>query len=107
MKNKLVIIIGVLAIIGIALLVVSNLRSVYFIDGATGEKTKLTSVWLKQNEIEIKDRWFADFEKKTFSGIIYIEDDKEYAIIPYTYTRFDNDLDLADLYNSKLSRVNI
>jgi hypothetical protein len=106
MKKRVIIVSSVLLIILVGFLIVRNLRSVYFVDGTTGEITKLTSIWLKQNEIEIKDRWFKDFEEKTVSGIVYIEDNKEYAIIPYTYTRLDREDDeLGDLYYSKLSRV--
>ena len=105
MRNKVLVLIGVAIAILIGVLIARNIRSVQFIDGATGETTKLTSIWFKQNEIEIKDRWFADFEEETVSGIIYIEDDKEYAIIPFSFTRFDDDLDLAELYKSELSRV--
>ena len=105
MRNKTLVLIEVVFTILIGVLIVRNLRSVYFVDGATGETTKLASMWFKQNEIEIKDRWFADFEEETVSGIIYIEDAKEYAIIPFAFTRFDDDLDLAELYKSELSRV--
>ena len=104
-KSRIGIIISVLGVLLIGLLVGRNLRSVYFIDAATGEKTKLTSVWVKQNEIEIKDRWFADFDDDTFSGIIYIEDNKEYAIIPFSYTKFADDYDVADFYKQELNRI--
>lgn len=105
MRNKVLVLIGVAITLLMGILIVKNFRSVYFIDGFTGETTKLTSMWFKQNEIEIKDRWFSDFEEETVSGIIYIEDDNEYAIIPFAFTRFDDDLDLAELYKSELSRV--
>ncbi len=99
MKKILLIITGLILIIGVGFIILLNLRSIYFFDGVTGETTKLTSFWLKQNEIEIKDRWFDDFEQDTISGIIFIEDDEEYAIIPYTFTKFNNDYDLAELYD--------
>ncbi|MGS0973288.1 MAG: hypothetical protein ACVCEJ_08715 [Candidatus Izemoplasmataceae bacterium] len=106
MKKIFVIIVGCLVFLLMGILITINLRSVYFVDGSTGETTKLTSIWLKQNEIEIKDKWFDSFEQKTVSGIIYIEDSKEYALISYTYTRLEpKDDDLGDLYYSKLSRV--
>lgn len=106
MKRRLIIVIVVLSVVLCGFLIVRNTRSVYFVDGATGDITKLTSFWLKQNEIEIKDRWFNEFEEDTVSGIVYIEDMNEYALIPYTYTILDPvDGDLGDLYYSKLNRV--
>lgn len=105
MKGKIIILVGAIIIVLIGGFVVANLRSVYFVDGSTGEVTKLTSVWFKQNEIEIKDRWFSDFDEDIYSGVIYIEDKREYTIIPYSFTVLDDDGDLGDLYSSELNRV--
>ncbi len=102
--KKYMIIIGLSLVLVIAGYLLFNLRSVYFVDMNTQEKTKLTSFWVKQDHIDIKDRWFKDFDDDVISGFILIEDKKTYTIIPYAFTKLDESSRLIDLYESTLER---
>lgn len=103
--KKIVLLISVFVISTIVVFISISFRTVYFVDGSTGDITKLTSLWIKQNEIEIKDRWFTDFDNGYISGVIIIEDSEEYAYIPYSYTKMDSEGDLPEFYKNELSRV--
>lgn len=103
MKKVIYISLG-FVIIALASYVLLNLRSVYFVDARTQEKTKLTSFWLKNDQISIKDRWFSNFEDDVISGFILIEDRKTYAIIPYAYTTSIFNHELNDFYQQNLDR---
>lgn len=103
MKKVAFLTLGIVVIV-LASYVLINLRSVYFVDARTQEKTKLTSFWFKRDEITMKDRWFSDFDDDVISGFVLIEDQKTYAIIPYVFTKpiFDQELDI--FYQANLDR---
>lgn len=85
-KNIIILFMGIFLIATI-FIVALNMRAVYFVDGRTGETTKLTSFWYKQSEIKVKDKWFDDFEDEVVTGIIYIEEKNAYSIMPYSFSK--------------------
>lgn len=90
MKKNLIMIISIFIFITFSIAYGGNTRTVYFIDGYTGEIKLLTSSWFKRNTIQMKDAWFDDYETNVVSGLIFIEDNREYAVFPYTYHNLES-----------------
>lgn len=99
MRKNIIILFAGIVLIAIILIIAFNMRTVYFVDGRTGETTKLTSFWYKQSEINIKDKWFDDFEAEVVTGIIYIEEKNAYAMMPYSHSKFTLVDSLSSLYH--------
>lgn len=86
MKKNYKFIIGILFSLLLVLcisVVYLNRYAVYFYDASDGERYRIATMYFNYNEIEVKDRWFKDFDGEV-SGIIVIENEKQYATIPYS-----------------------
>ncbi len=98
MKKNLILLLFMFSFLVVSTTYGAGTRSVYFFDRQTGETTLLTSQWLKQDVIDVKDSWFSKFEENTVSGIIFIEDSREYAVIPYVHHSNFGSLSIQEFY---------
>jgi len=100
MKRILGVFLFFISIMMVSVVVKLNVRPLYFLDGYTGQTTILTYVY-QSNQLNVDDQWFKDFEQDVISGVLYMEDRTQYAIIPYSFSKISPDNDYHDLYHQK------
>lgn len=104
MKRILGVFLFFISIMMVSVVVKLNVRPLYFLDGYTGQTSILTYVY-KSNQLNVDDQWFKDIERDVISGILYMEDRHQYAIMPYSQSRINPEYDFVDLYRQKHHQI--